>query len=147
MTPGMNRLVKGLLIAACVAAVVGAVAIPLAYRARRTRWTAELGQAARDRLAAGETAEATRLYGLYLKDSPNDSAAHAAYATLMRGQAEQPGNGRKQREAALDAISTAVRKNPFSLPLRRMLAVTLLELGQFGTARQEIGRASCRERV
>ena len=139
MTPGMNRLVKGLLIAACVTAVVGAVAIPVAYRARRTRWTAELGQAAQDRLAAGDTAEATRLYGLYLKESPNDAAAHAAYATLMREQAEQPGSGRKQREAALDAISTAVRKNPFSLPLRRTLAVTLLELGQFGTARQEIG--------
>jgi cellulose synthase operon protein C len=138
MTPAMNRLVKGLLIAACVTAVVGAVAIPLAYRARRTRWTAELGQAAQDRLAAGDTAEATRLYGLYLKESPNDAAAHAAYATLMREQAEQPGSGRKQREAALDAISTAVRKNPFSLPLRRTLAVTLLELGQFGTARQEI---------
>ena len=139
MTPGMNRLVKGLLIAACVTAVVSAVAIPVAYRARRTRWTAELGQAAQDRLAAGDTAEATRLYGLYLKESPNDAAAHAAYATLMREQAEQPGTGRKQREAALNAISTAVRKNPFSLPLRRTLAVTLLELGQFGTARQEIG--------
>ena len=135
----MKRFFKGLLIVTAIAAVVGAVAIPVAYRARRTRWTAELGQAARERLAAGETAEATRLYGLYLKESPNDAAAHAAYATLMRDQADLPGTGRKQREAALQAISTAVRKNPDSLPLRRLLALTLLELGQFGTARQEIG--------
>jgi len=139
MSPGSKRLLKGLLIVTAVAAVVGAVAIPVAYRARRTRWAAELGQAARERLAAGETAEATRLYGLYLKESPNDAAAHAAYATLMRNEAELPGSGRRQREAALQAISTAVRKNPDSLPLRRMLALTLLELGQFGTARQEIG--------
>jgi cellulose synthase operon protein C len=139
MTPGSKRLLKGLLLVAAVAAVVGAVAIPLAYRARRTRWAAELGQAAQERLADGDTAEATRLYGLYLKESPNDAAGHAAYATLMRNQADLPGTGRKQREAALNAISTAVRKNPSSLPLRRMLALTLLELGQFGTARQEIG--------
>ena len=139
MSPGSNRLLKGLLIVTAVAAVFGAVAIPVAYRVRRARWAAELGQAARERLAAGETAEATRLYGLYLKESPDDTAAHAAYATLMRDVADLPGSGRRQREAALHAISTAVRKNPYSLPLRRMLALTLLELGQFGTARQEIG--------
>ena len=139
MTPGTTRFLKGLLIVAVVAAVGAAVVVPVAYRARRARWTAELGKAARERLAAGETAEATQLYGLYLKQSPNDAAAHAAYAMLMRDQAELPGAGRKQREAALEAINTAVRKNSDSLPLRRTLALTLLELGQFGTARQEIG--------
>ena len=139
MTPGTRRFLKGLLIVAAVAAVVAAVALPVAYRVRRARWTAELGKAAQERLAAGETAEAMQLYGLYLKESPNDAAAHAAYATLMRDQAELPGAGRKQREAALSAINTAVRKNSDSLPLRRTLALTLLELEQFSTARQEIG--------
>ena len=138
MSPGISRLFKGLVIVALIAAVVAAVAIPVAYRARRARWAKELGDAARERLAAGETSEAARLYGLYLQESPNDAAAHAAYATLMRNQAELPGTGRRQREAALNAISTAVRKNPGSLPLRRMLAITLLELGQVGTARQEL---------
>ena len=138
MTPRVSRLLKGLLILLGIAAVVAAVVAPIAYRARRARWTEELGAAARERVAAGETDEAARLYGLYLKESPNDAAAHAEYATLLRTRAELPGAGRRQREAALDAISTAVRKNSDSLKLRRMLAVTLLELGQFGTARQEI---------
>ncbi|MFM7292808.1 MAG: tetratricopeptide repeat protein, partial [Planctomycetia bacterium] len=39
---------------------------------------------------------------------------------------------------ALAAINDAVRKNPDSLPLRRMLALSLLELGQFGTAREQL---------
>jgi len=64
MSPGSKRLLKALLIVAAVAAVGGAVAIPVAYRARRARWAAELGQAAREQLADGDTAEATRLYGL-----------------------------------------------------------------------------------
>jgi Tfp pilus assembly protein PilF len=110
----------------------------VACRARRARWVAQLGSAARERLAAGETVEAMKLYGLYLQKSPDDAAAHAAYATLMRKQAELPGSGRRQREAALAAINDAVRKNPESLPLRRMLAVSLLELGQFGTAREQL---------
>ncbi len=139
MTPGITRLLKGLLVAAAVGAVIAAVAIPAAYYARRARWAEGLGTAARERLAAGETAEATRLFGLYLKESPDDAAAHSQYATLMREQAELPGAGRRQKEAAFDAISTAVRKNPYSLPLRRTLALMLLEFGQFGTARQEIG--------
>ncbi len=82
--------------------------IPVAYRARRARWAAELGQAARERLADGDTAEASRLYGLYLKESPHDAAAHAAYATLMRDEADLPGTGRKQREAALNAITLLI---------------------------------------
>ena len=134
-----KRLLRVVVIVTAVAAVVGALALPVAYRARRTRWAAELGQAARERRAAGETAEAARLYDMYLKERPNDGAVHAEYATLMRDQAALPGAGRTQREAALNAISTAVRKNPDSLPLRRALVVTLLELGQFGTARQEVG--------
>ena len=132
------RLLKGLLIAGLIAAAVGAVALPVAYRVRRARWAEELGRSARERVAAGETGEAIRLYGLYLEQSPNDAAAHAAYAELMRKQVELPGTSRRQREAALDAISTAVRKNPDSLSLRRSLVLTLVELGQFGTARQEL---------
>jgi predicted Zn-dependent protease len=138
MSPGIKHLVKPLLIVAAVAAVGAAVAIPVAYRARRMAWKDELGKAARERLAAGEVEEATRLYGLYLKEAPNDAAAHAAYATLLRDQAERPGAGVRQREAALNAVSTAVRKNPSSLPLRRSLASALLELGQFANARQEL---------
>lgn len=139
MSPRLLRLLKVLLVLVGIAAVVAAVAVPAAYRARRVRWTEELGNAARKRVAAGETDEAARLYGLYLKQAPNDAAAHAEYATLMRTRAELSGAGRRNREAALDAVSTAVRKNPDSLKLRRMLALTLLELGQVGTARQEIG--------
>jgi tetratricopeptide (TPR) repeat protein len=138
MTPVIARFLKGAVIVAVVAAVVAAVALPAAYRARRARWTAELGAAARQRLADGETEEAARLFGLYLKEAPDDAAAHAQYATLVRDLAMVPGVGRRQQEAALEAISTAVRKNPESLPLRRMLALKLLELRQFGTARQEI---------
>jgi hypothetical protein len=93
---------------------------------------------ARERAATGDTAEAIQLYGLYLKRAPNDAAALAAYASLLRDQAELPGSAQRTREAALDAINTAVRKNPDSLKLRRMLALTLLELKQLGTARQEI---------
>ena len=77
MTPRVSRLLKGLLILLGIAAVVAAVVAPIAYRARRARWTEELGAAARERVAAGETDEAARLYGLYLKESPNDAAAHA----------------------------------------------------------------------
>ncbi|MFM7292727.1 MAG: hypothetical protein ACKO6B_16075, partial [Planctomycetia bacterium] len=127
-------LFKGLVVVALIAAAIAAVAIPVAYRARRARWVAQLGSAARERLAAGETAEAIRLYGLYLQKSPDDAAAHADYATLLWKQAELPGSGRRLREGALAAINDAVRKNPDSLPLRRMLALSLLELGQFGTA-------------
>lgn len=139
MTPGISRLVKGLIVVLAIAAIVAAVAVPTAYRARRARWTATLGEEARARLAAGENDEAIRLYGLYLKEAPDDAAAHAAYAILLREQAELPVPGRPKREAVLDAVSTAVRKNPESLKLRRMLALTLLELRQIGTARQEIG--------
>ena len=139
MTPRGSRLLKGLIIVLVITAIVAAVAVPATYRARRARWTAELGEAARSRLAAGETEEATRLYGLYLKGAPDDAAAHAQYAILLRDRAELPGPGRPQREAVLDAVNTAVRKNPESLKLRRMLALTLLELRQLGTARQEIG--------
>ena len=139
MTPRNSRLFKGLIIVLVIAAIVAAVAVPMAYRVRRARWTAQLGEAARTQLAAGKTDEAMNLYGLYLKGAPDDAAAHAQYAILMRDRAELPGPGRPQREAVLDAVNTAVRKNPESLKLRRMLALTLLELGQRGTARQEIG--------
>jgi tetratricopeptide (TPR) repeat protein len=139
MTPGISRLVKGLIVVLAIAAVVAAVVVPAAYRARRARWTATLGEAARERLATGETDEAIRLYGLYLKEAPDDAAAHAEYAIALRDRAELPVPGRPNREAVLDAVSTAVRKNPESLELRRILALTLLELRQLGTARQEIG--------
>ena len=75
MTPSTSRLVKGLIVVLVIAAIVAAVAVPAAYRARRARWTATLGEAARARLAAGETDEAIRLYGLYLKGAPDDAAA------------------------------------------------------------------------
>lgn len=138
MSAGITRVSKSFVIAAMLIAVIAAVAIPAAWRAIRTRRTAELGSAARERLAAGDTEEAVRLYALYLRQAPDDAEAHAAYATLMRKRAELPGSGRRHREAALSAINDAVRADAGSLSLRRMLAVTLLELGQFGTARDEL---------
>jgi hypothetical protein len=61
MTPRNSRLVKGLIIVLAIAVIVAAVAVPVAYRARRARWTAQLGEAARTRLAAGETDEAVQI--------------------------------------------------------------------------------------
>ena len=139
MSPRLSWLLKGILVVLAITAMIAVVAVPAAYFARRARQTQALGKAARERFATGDTAEAIKLYGLYLKRAPDDAAAHAAYATILRDQAELPGAGRRTREAALEAINTALRKTPDSLKLRRMLALTLLELGQLGTARQEIG--------
>lgn len=139
MTPGIKRLLTILGIVLVAAAAVGAVALPAAYRARRARLVAEMGRSAQERLAAGETEEATKLYALYLSQSPDDADAYATYATLLRDQTRLPGAGGRQLEAAFDAISIAVRKNPDSLPMRRALAETLLELRQWGGAQEEIG--------
>ena len=47
MTPRGSRLLKGLIIVLVITAIVAAVAVPATYRARRARWTAEQGDAAR----------------------------------------------------------------------------------------------------
>ena len=138
MTPTTKRWLFGLFIA-LVAVAGAAVVLPRFYSARRAQQVAELATKARERLASGETSEAAKLFATYLRQAPNDTAAQAQYAAALAAPAFKPGSTEEQRQEVVDAIRTAIAIHPKSLPLRRSLAVVLLEMRSFESARREIG--------
>ena len=138
MTTSAKRWLFGIFIA-LVAVACAAVVLPRLSNSRRAKQVAELATQARESLASGETAEATRLFATYLRQAPNDTAAQAQYAAALATPAFRAGASEEQRQEVVDAIRTAIVSQPKALPLRRSLAVVLLEMRSFESARRELG--------
>ena len=115
------------------------VVLPRITRARRAQQVAEMVKLARERLASGETGEATRLFASYLRQAPDDAGAQQQYAALLVAPALRPDASEAQRGEAVDAIRNAIVNHPKVLPLRRALAVALVQSRSFEEARKEIG--------